>query len=83
MDSVVKPIEFNRKSTVQVPGTSPHWGWPVFALMLYFCENVKIQFDNTSTCKYSIILALRSVAMLDCAFRPPYLEILDPPLSLV
>ena len=27
------------------------------------CVTVKIQFDNTKTCKYSIILALRSVVM--------------------
>ena len=32
---------------------------------------VKIQFDNTSTCRYLIILVLRSVAMLLSAFGPP------------
>ena len=35
------------------------------------CVTVKIQFDNTSICKYSIILALRSVAMLISSFAPP------------
>ena len=46
------------------------------------CVTVKIQFDNTSTCKYSIILPLRSVAMLLSPFGPPYSKILDPPLKI-
>ena len=46
---------------------------------------VKIQFDNTRTCKYSIIpvLTFRSVTMRPHAFGPPCSEILDPPLWLV
>ena len=32
--------------------------------LLCVCVTVKIQFDNTSTCKYSIILKLRSVTLL-------------------
>ena len=32
---------------------------------------VEIQFDNTSAYKYSIILTLRSVAILPCAFGAP------------
>ena len=44
------------------------------------CVTVKMQFDNTRTCKYSIILALCSVAMLLRAFGPPYSKILDPSL---
>ena len=35
------------------------------------CVTVKIQFDNTCTCKYSKLLALCSVAMLLHVFRPP------------
>ena len=35
------------------------------------CETVKVQFYNTSTCKYSIILTRCSVAMLNCVFDPP------------
>ena len=35
------------------------------------CVTVKVQFDNTSTCKYSIILAIRSVAMLLVHLGPP------------
>ena len=46
------------------------------------CATVKVQFDNTCTCKYSIILAIQSVAMLPHAFGPPsppppYSKILD------
>ena len=37
------------------------------------CITVKIQFDNTRTCKYSIILIPCSVAM---RFGPPYSKIL-------
>ena len=48
--------------------------------LLCVCATVKIQFANTSTCKYSIKPTLRSVAMLPRAFGPPYSKILDPPL---
>ena len=41
---------------------------------------VKIQFDNTSTCKYSILLNLCSIAMVPLMLGPPYSKILDPPL---
>ena len=43
---------------------------------------VKIQFDSTSTRKYSIgLLTLRSVDMRPRTFRPTYSNILDPPLD--
>ena len=41
------------------------------------CATVKIQFDNISTCKYSVILALRSFVMLQPAFGPPHSKISD------
>ena len=48
---------------------------------VYVCTTVKIQFDNTSTSKYSIILALRSVAMLPRAFGPSIFENSGPALA--
>ena len=51
--------------------------------MVCVCITVKIQIDNTRTCKYSIIFTLRSVAMRIRAFGPFYSKILDPPLNYV
>ena len=45
------------------------------------CIAVKIQFDNTSTCKYSIILTLSSVDICTLACSAPYSKILYPPLA--
>ena len=44
---------------------------------------MSIQFYNTSTRKYSIILALSSVVLLLCLFAPPPIQkkILNPPLT--
>ena len=50
--------------------------------LLFVCVTVKILFDNTSICKYSIILTLCSVAMLLHAFATPHSKILDLPLNL-
>ena len=44
------------------------------------CVTVKMQLGNTSTCKYSIMLALCPVPMLSCPSGPTYSKILDPPL---
>ena len=44
---------------------------------------VEIQIDNTSTCKYSIILTILSVDMRPCTFGPPYSKILDPRLLII
>ena len=58
----------------------------VLKCLLCVCATVRIQFDNTSTCKCSIIIlcTLRSVAMLNRAFAPPpHSKIVDLPLACI
>ena len=46
----------------------------ILCVCVCVCLTVKIHFDNTSACKYSVILAFRSVPKFVHAFAPPPIQ---------